>query len=139
MKKERLYARQCKQPNHLFFSKPPFIEVFSYASRGITTHHSLRTIGIEDAHGEVSLRYRTSVDEHQPVAAYALVAVAPGYGSRRRVIDGKQHGINIDIVVTTTMHFCKFYYFHFVIVLLLLSYTLSIFDCKDNSKTNLNH
>lgn len=47
--------------------------------------------------------------QHQAVATYSFMAVAPQLRQMLRIVNRVFQGIDIYIVVTRTMHFCKFY------------------------------
>ena len=50
-----LDAREGEQTYFRLFGQTALVEVLADASAGIAAHHGLATVGIEDAHGKISL------------------------------------------------------------------------------------
>ena len=113
MEVENFDARQCQQADAAVLRQSAFVEILTDATAGVSAHHRLGSVGIENAHGEVGFGYRRTADQHQAVAADARVAVAPATGCLCRIGDGPATDVYIDIVVAAAMHLGE-RYFHFV-------------------------
>ena len=85
----------------------PLIEILANAPRRIAAHHRFAAVGIEDTHRKVSLRHWRCSYQHQPVRTDTPMAVAPYPCHLRRVRHCKLHRIDIDVVVTATIHLRK--------------------------------
>ena len=83
---QRLYAGQGEQPDFGLAGEPFLENVFADAPRCIAAHTRLAAVGIEDTHGEISIRTLRTAYQHQSVGSDAFVAVAPGDGCRSRVL-----------------------------------------------------
>ena len=101
---KRLDARICKQSYLCLCCKGSLVEIFPDTPRGIAAHHRLRAVGIENTHTVVGLWDGRRANQHQSVAADALVAVTPKDGCLNGIGDGVLHGINVDIVVAAAVH-----------------------------------
>ena len=106
---QRLHAREREQADDCAVGDALLVEVLADAARGVAAHHGLRAVGVEDAHGEVGLGHARAAYEHQPVGAYAPVAVAPAAGGLRRVGDGVVERVNVYVVVARAVHLCELY------------------------------
>ena len=91
--------------------KAAIINEFADASGGISTHFSLRAIGIEHTHTEIgNLR---GANSHETIRADAEMDIAHLDGKFRKVGGDRRCGIEVNIVITCAMHFGKSYFIVF--------------------------
>ena len=81
----------------------------AHTPAGIATHRRLAAVGVEKTHAEVGNGRVRTADEHQAVATYAKVAVAPLDCSRAGIGDVILCCIDVDVVVASPVHFGKSY------------------------------
>ena len=120
MQQQRLYARQRLEAYLLLCCQSTLKEILPDATARIAAHHSLRTVGIEDAHGEVGIRNSAVIYQHKSIAADTLVAVAPFDSGSRRVGNRMARHINVDVVIATAVHLAKRDFSHSFYVITLL-------------------
>ena len=106
MEMQHLDARERFQPDHGFRRNAILEKVFADAAAGIPAHLGFRAVGVEDSHLEIcDVR---GFDKDQTVATDAGMRAAPPYRPFFGMGEGILHGIDIDIVVPGSLHFCKF-------------------------------
>ena len=104
---EHLDARKRGQADVERVGQPVVVKIFADAAGGIATHAGLRTVVVENTHRKVgNVR---SANEHQTIAADALVAVAPSNGQFFGMLQRISKRIDINIIITCPVHFRKFY------------------------------
>ena len=90
-------------------------------------------------HGIISFRHRRFPNQHQAVRPDTLVAVAPCDGCSHWVWYGELHRIDIDVVVSATMHLRKPYFLcHFAHKYLIILSFCKDFECKGSQKDRNN-
>ena len=103
---QHLDSRKRFQPDSRFRCKTILKKVFADTTAGISAHLGFRTVGVEDSHLEIcDVR---GFDKDQTVATDAGMWAAPSYRPFFGMGEGILHGIDIDIVVPGSLHFCKF-------------------------------
>lgn len=80
-------ARERLETDGILMGHTLVVQELRHASGTIATHHRLRTVVVEDAHGEIGIGTGGSTDEDESVAANAEVRTAPLDGCLRRVGD----------------------------------------------------
>ena len=104
---EQFRAGKCVDGQFFFRRDPIIVEILAHAANAVATHFSFRTVIVEDAHRKVTAFVLP--DEYNAVAADAFVPIAPSYGKFFGVGYWEAHGVNVNVIVSGAMHFCKFY------------------------------
>ena len=100
-----LDARKCFEGDVRLRCPSFFIDILSDAPAGIAAHHGFRAVGIEYPHGEIG--HLAMSNQHQAVRTYSRMLPAPKDGTTRRIAYRRQTGIDIDIVISQSMHLRK--------------------------------
>ena len=103
-----LYTGKCFQRNSSFIGQTFVMHKFSYAAHAVTAHLSFAAVSVEHTHFEISNVRFANADK--TVTANTKASMAYIFGNSARVRQHLLGAVNIDIIITSTMHFCKFYF-----------------------------
>jgi putative MATE family efflux protein len=81
---------------------------FSYAAHAVTAHLAFAAVSVEHTHFEVSNVRFANADK--TVTANTKASMTYIFGNSARVRQHLLGAVYIDIIITSTMHFCKFYF-----------------------------
>ena len=110
MQVEHLHSRQRFEPYAPLGGYAFVVEVLAYAARGVAAHHRFRTVGVENAHGEVGIHALSGLSyQHESVAAYTRVRRTPCYCRFLWVGNLLLHRVYVDVVVACPVHLRESY------------------------------
>src|SRR5690554_3648165 len=96
-------ARPGAQCNLSPVGESPLIEILPHAPRGITAHLPFTSVGVEHAHGEITLTGGSYQD--QSITPHTKMAVAQPAGELSRVLHIFLKQVDIDIIIACGLHF----------------------------------
>ena len=94
------------------------IDIFAYTARCVSTHPRLRTVRIEDTHGEI--RHLALAYQHKSVTSDAGMVSAPLHRTGGRFSYCVTLCIYIDVIVAQSVHLSEPNFCHSVFVLVML-------------------
>ena len=103
-----LYTGKCFQRNSSFIGQTFVMHKFSYAAHAVTAHLAFAAVSVEHTHFEISNVRFANADK--TVTANTKASMTYIFGNSARVRQHLLGAVYIDIIITSTMHFCKFYF-----------------------------